>query len=148
MANKVKVDLGSNSYNITMIGDFKDSVKRFASSTKSQCMLITQKNIFDLYKKQFDELSNISNINIFGDEEKTKSFDSTISIVNEIADKRFDNIMVWWRCCWGQQVLLHQFMKGKYIRIVTLLAMVDLLLVEDEINLEDGKNLVGRIYQP
>ena len=62
MANKVKVDLGSNSYNITMIGDFKDSVKRFASSTKSQCMLITQKNIFDLYKKQFDELSNISNI--------------------------------------------------------------------------------------
>ena len=52
MANKVKVDLGSNSYNITMIGDFKDSVKRFASSTKSQCMLITQKNIFDLYKKQ------------------------------------------------------------------------------------------------
>ena len=92
MANKVKVDLGNNSYNITMIGDFKDSVKRFASSTKSQCMLITQKNIFDLYKKQFDELSNISNINIFliDEGEKAKSFDSTISIVNEMADKRFD----------------------------------------------------------
>ena len=50
MANKVKVDLGNNSYNITMIEDFKDSVKRFASSTESQCMLITQENIFELYK--------------------------------------------------------------------------------------------------
>ena len=92
MANKVKVDLGNNSYNITMIEDFKDSVKRFASSTESQCMLITQENIFDLYKNQFNDLSNISNVNIFliDEGEKAKSFDSTISIVNEMADKRFD----------------------------------------------------------
>ena len=36
MANKVKVDLGNNSYNITMIGDFKDSVKRFSREIQAQ----------------------------------------------------------------------------------------------------------------
>ena len=158
MANKVKVDLGSNSYNITMIGDFKDSVKRFASSTKSQCILITQKNIFDLYKKQFDELSNISNINIFliDEGEKAKSFDSTISIVNEMADKRFDRSSLVLAIGGGVVGDLAGFAASIYMRGIkyvqyptTLLAMVDSSIGgKTGINLEDGKNLVGRIYQP
>ena len=158
MANKVKVDLGSNSYNITMIGDFKDSVKRFASSTKSQCMLITQKNIFDLYKKQFDDLSNISNINIFliDQGEKAKSFDSTISIVNEMADKRFDRSSLVLAIGGGVVGDVAGFAASIYMRGIkyvqyptTLLAMVDSSIGgKTGINLEDGKNLVGRIYQP
>ena len=39
MSNKIKVDLGNNSYNISLIEDFKASVVKFASSTESQCML-------------------------------------------------------------------------------------------------------------
>ena len=42
MSNKIKVDLGNNSYNISLIEDFKASVTKFASSTESQCMLIKQ----------------------------------------------------------------------------------------------------------
>ena len=158
MANKVKVDLGNNSYNITMIRDFKDSVKRFASSTKSQCMLITQENIFDLYKNQFDELSNISNINIFliDEGEKAKSFDSTISIVNEMADKRFDRSSLVLAIGGGVVGDVAGFAASIYMRGVkyiqyptTLLAMVDSSIGgKTGINLEDGKNLVGRIYQP
>ena len=158
MANKVKVDLGNNSYNITMIEDFKDSVKRFASSTKSQCMLITQENIFDLYKNQFDELSNISNINIFliDEGEKAKSFDSTISIVNEMADKRFDRSSLVLAIGGGVVGDVAGFAASIYMRGIkyvqyptTLLAMVDSSIGgKTGINLEDGKNLVGRIYQP
>ena len=59
MSNKIKVDLGNNSYNISLIEGFKNSVVKFASSTKSQCMLITQKEILNLYKDEINELSNI-----------------------------------------------------------------------------------------
>ena len=50
MSNKIKVDLGNNSYNVSLIESFKNSVVKFASSTKSQCMLITQQEILNLYK--------------------------------------------------------------------------------------------------
>ena len=65
MSNKIKVDLGNNSYNISLIEGFKNSVEKFASSTKSQCMLITQKEILNLYKDEINELSNLPNVNIF-----------------------------------------------------------------------------------
>ena len=45
MSNKIKVDLGNNSYNVSLIESFKNSVVKFASSTKSQCMLITQQEM-------------------------------------------------------------------------------------------------------
>ena len=64
MSNKIKVDLGNNSYNISLIEGFKNSVVKFASSTKSQCMLITQKEILNLYKDEINELSNLPNVNI------------------------------------------------------------------------------------
>ncbi len=65
MSNKIKVDLGNNSYNISLIEGFKNSVVKFASSTKSQCMLITQKEILSLYKDEINELSNLPNVNVF-----------------------------------------------------------------------------------
>ena len=65
MSNKIKVDLGNNSYNVSLIESFKNSVVKFASSTKSQCMLITQQEILNLYKDEIDELSNLPNVNIF-----------------------------------------------------------------------------------
>ena len=65
MSNKIKVDLGNNSYNVSLIESFKNSVVKFASSTKSQCMLITQQEILNLYKDEINELSNLPNVNIF-----------------------------------------------------------------------------------
>ena len=59
MSNKIKVDLGNNSYNVSLIESFKNSVVKFASSTKSQCMLITQKEILNLYKDEILSLIHI-----------------------------------------------------------------------------------------
>ena len=92
MSNKIKVDLGDNSYNVSLIESFKNSVLKFASSTKSQCMLITQQEILNLYKDEIDELSNLPNVNIFliDQGEKAKSFESISLIVNEMSKKHFD----------------------------------------------------------
>ena len=89
MSNKIKVDLGNNSYNISLIEGFKNSVVKFASSTKSQCMLITQKEILSLYKDEINELSNLPNVNIFliDQGEKAKSFEPTVIFPNELTNK-------------------------------------------------------------
>ena len=158
MSNKIKVDLGNNSYNISLIEGFKNSVEKFASSTKSQCMLITQKEILNLYKDEIKELSNIPNVNIFliDQGEKAKSFESISLIVNEMAKKHFDRSSLVFAVGGGvvgdvAGFASSIFMRGiKYIQYpTTLLAMVDSAIGgKTGINLKDGKNLVGRIYQP
>ena len=158
MSNKVKVDLGNNSYNISFVEDFKDSIFKFALSTKSQCLLITQENIFNLYKQKFDKISKASNINILiiGDGEQAKSFESINSIVNEMAKNNFDRSSLVFAVGGGvvgdvAGFAASIFMRGiKYVQYpTTLLSMVDSSIGgKTGINLKDGKNLVGRIYQP
>tara|TARA_B100001109_G_scaffold234827_1_gene214177 strand:+ start:104 stop:1171 length:1068 start_codon:yes stop_codon:yes gene_type:complete len=158
MSSKIKVDLGNNSYNISLIEDFKSSVIKFASSTESQCMLITQKEIFNLYKSSFNELSNLENVNIFfiSQGEEAKSFESISSIVNDMANKNFDRSSLVFAVGGGvvgdvAGFAASIFMRGiKYIQYpTTLLAMVDSAIGgKTGINLQGGKNLVGRIYQP
>ena len=158
MSNKIKVDLGNNSYNISLIEDFKTSVIKFASSTESQCMLITQKEIFNLYKSSFNELSNLENVNILfiSQGEESKSFESISSIVNDMANKNFDRSSLVFAVGGGvvgdvAGFAASIFMRGiKYIQYpTTLLAMVDSAIGgKTGINLQGGKNLVGRIYQP
>ena len=158
MSSKIKVDLGNNSYNISLIEDFKASVIKFASSTESQCMLITQKEIFNLYKSSFNELSNLENVNILfiSQGEEAKSFESISSIVNDMANKNFDRSSLVFAVGGGvvgdvAGFAASIFMRGiKYIQYpTTLLAMVDSAIGgKTGINLQGGKNLVGRIYQP
>lgn len=158
MSNKIKVDLGNNSYNISLIEDFKASIVKFASSTESQCMLITQEEIFNLYKSSFNELSDIVNVNIFliNQGEEAKSFESISSIVNDMASKHFDRSSLVFAVGGGvvgdvAGFAASIFMRGiKYIQYpTTLLAMVDSAIGgKTGINLQSGKNLVGRIYQP
>ena len=158
MSNKIKVDLGNNSYNISLIEGFKNSVIKFASSTKSQCMLISQEEILNLYKHEIDELSNLPNVNIFliDQGEKAKSFETVSLIVNEMAKKHFDRSSLVFAVGGGvvgdvAGFASSIFMRGiKYIQYpTTFLAMVDSAVGgKTGINLKDGKNLVGRIYQP
>ena len=158
MSNKIKVDLGNNSYNISLIEDFKASVVKFASSTESQCMLITQEEIFNLYKSSFNELSDLENVNVFliNQGEEAKSFESISSIVNDMASKHFDRSSLVFAVGGGvvgdvAGFAASIFMRGiKYIQYpTTLLAMVDSAIGgKTGINLQSGKNLVGRIYQP
>ena len=158
MSNKIKVDLGNNSYNISLIEDFKASVVKFASSTESQCMLITQEEIFNLYKSSFNELSDLANVNVFliNQGEEAKSFESIYSIVNDMASKHFDRSSLVFAVGGGvvgdvAGFAASIFMRGiKYIQYpTTLLSMVDSAIGgKTGINLQSGKNLVGRIYQP
>ena len=152
MSNKIKVDLGNNSYNVSLIESFKNSVVKFASSTKSQCMLITQQEILNLYKDEINELSNLPNVNIFliDQGEKAKSFESISLIVNEMAKKHFDRSSLVFAVGGGvvgdvAGFASSIFMRGiKYIQYpTTLLAMVDSAIGgKTGINLKDGKNLV------
>ena len=158
MSNKIKVDLGKNSYNISLIENFKASVTKFASSTESQCMLITQEEIFNIYKNSFNELSDLANVNIFiiDQGEKAKSFETISLIVNDMARNHFDRSSLVFAVGGGvvgdvAGFAASIFMRGiKYIQYpTTLLGMVDSAIGgKTGINLQNGKNLVGRIYQP
>ena len=151
MSNKIKVDLGNNSYNISLIEGFKNSVLKFASSTKSQCMLITQKEILSLYKDEINELSNLPNVNIFliDQGEEAKSFESISLIVNEMAKKHFDRSSLVFAVGGGvvgdvAGFASSIFMRGiKYIQYpTTLLGMVDSAIGgKTGINLQNGKTL-------
>jgi len=156
MSNKIKVDLGNNSYNISLIEDFKASIVKFASSTESQCMLITQEEIFNLYKSSFNELSDIVNVNIFliNQGEEAKSFESISSIVNDMASKHFDRSSLVFAVGGGvvgdvAGFAASIFMRGiKYIQYpTTLLAMVDSAIGgKTGINYKGIINSLGNYY--
>jgi len=158
MANKIKVDLGLDSYKISMIDSFVSSISHVASSTKSQCMLISQDNIYKLYKDKFDQLSKLSNISIhlIDDGEQAKSFETVIRITNKMASEHFDRSSIVLAVGGGVVGDIAGFAASVYMRGIdyvqyptTLLAMVDSSIGgKTGINLKSGKNLVGRIYQP
>ena len=158
MANKIKVDLGLDSYKISMIDSFVSSISHVASSTKSQCMLISQDNIYKLYRDEFDQLSKLSNINIhlIDDGEQAKSFETITQITNKMASEHFDRSSIVLAVGGGVVGDIAGFAASVYMRGIdyvqyptTLLAMVDSSIGgKTGINLKSGKNLVGRIYQP
>ena len=121
-------------------------------------MLITQKEIFNIYKNSFNELSDLANVNIFiiNQGEKAKSFETISLIVNDMARKHFDRSSLVFAVGGGvvgdvAGFAASIFMRGiKYIQYpTTLLGMVDSAIGgKTGINLQNGKNLVGRIYQP
>ena len=158
MANRIKVDLGLDSYKISMIDSFASSISHVASSTKSQCMLISQDNIYKLYRDEFDQLSKLSNINIhlIDDGEQAKSFETITQITNKMASEHFDRSSIVLAVGGGVVGDIAGFAASVYMRGIdyvqyptTLLAMVDSSIGgKTGINLKSGKNLVGRIYQP
>jgi len=158
MANKIKVDLGLESYKISMIDSFVSSISHVVSSTKSQCMLISQDNIYKLYRDEFDQLSKLSNINmhLIDDGEQAKSFETITQITNKMASEHFDRSSIVLAVGGGVVGDISGFAASVYMRGVdyvqyptTLLAMVDSSIGgKTGINLKSGKNLVGRIYQP
>ena len=92
MSNKVKVNLGAESYNILLEEDFMLSIKKHVKNVKSDCLVITQKNISNLFPEKFKALADIKNISIFyiEDGEQAKSIDSVMNICNAMSEKNFD----------------------------------------------------------
>ena len=50
MSNKVKVNLGKESYDILFSSDFALSIKNHAEKVKSDCLIITQKILLIYFK--------------------------------------------------------------------------------------------------
>jgi len=158
MTNSIKVDLGLDSYKINMIDSFAGSIPNIASTTESQCMLISQENIYKLYKNKFDLLSRLPNVSIYliDDGEQTKSFETITQITNKMASEHFDRSSIVFAVGGGVVGDIAGFAASIYMRGVdyiqypsTLLAMIDSSIGgKTGINLRSGKNLVGRIYQP
>jgi len=158
MTNSIKVDLGLDSYKINMIDSFAGSISNIASTTESQCMLISQENIYKLYKNKFDLLSRLPNVSIYliDDGEQTKSFETITQITNKMASEHFDRSSIVFAVGGGVVGDIAGFAASIYMRGVdyiqypsTLLAMIDSSIGgKTGINLRSGKNLVGRIYQP
>jgi len=158
MTNSIKVDLGLDSYKINMIDSFAGSIPNIASTTESQCMLISQENIYKLYKNKFDLLSRLPNVSIYliDDGEQTKSFETITQITNKMASEYFDRSSIVFAVGGGVVGDIAGFAASIYMRGVdyiqypsTLLAMIDSSIGgKTGINLRSGKNLVGRIYQP
>jgi len=158
MANKIKVNLGLDSYKISIIDSFASSILNVVSTTESQCMLISQDNIYKLYKDKFDQLSKLPNVSIYliDDGEQAKSFETITQITNKMAAENFDRSSIVFAVGGGVVGDISGFAASIFMRGVdyvqyptTLLAMIDSSIGgKTGINLKSGKNLVGRIYQP
>ena len=158
MSNKVKVNLGKESYDILFSSDFALSVKNHAEKVKSDCLIITQKNIVNLFQEQFKVLHNIDNVFFIylEDGEKAKSIDSIMKICNYMSEKNFDRSSKIFAVGGGVVGDISGFAASIFMRGIdyyqyptTLLAMIDSSVGgKTGINLDKGKNLVGRIYQP
>ncbi|RPF73943.1 MAG: 3-dehydroquinate synthase [Rickettsiales bacterium TMED289] len=158
MANRIKVDLGAESYNISIINNFVNSISNFSSNTDSECMLITQKNIYELYKGNFKKISKLKNLSIYfiDDGEQAKSVQTIDKITNEMASRHFDRSSIIFAVGGGVVGDIAGFVASIFMRGIdyvqyptTLLAMIDSSIGgKTGINLESGKNLIGRIYQP
>ena len=158
MSNKVKVNLEAESYNILLEEDFMLSIKKHVKNVKSDCLIITQKNISNLFPEKFKALADIKNISIFyiEDGEKAKSIDSVMNICNAMSEKNFDRSSKIFAVGGGIVGDISGFVASIYMRGIdyfqyptTLLAMIDSSVGgKTGINLKRGKNLVGRIYQP
>lgn len=161
MNNTVKVDLGKDSYDIIFSDNFVESIKNFVKKSSSKCMLITQKEIFfpdTIRSEQMSTLESLPNLEIhfIGQGEEAKSMESAMNICKKMSEMQFDRSSTIFAVGGGvvgdvAGFAASIFMRGiKYMQYpTTLLAMIDSSIGgKTGVNLESGKNLIGRIHQP
>ena len=158
MNNTVKVDLGKDSYDIIVSDNFVESIENFSKKSPSKCMLITQKVIYQSFEEKFAILESLSNVEIhFIDEgEEAKSIETAIDICNKMAMMQYDRSSTIFAVGGGvvgdvAGFVASIFMRGiNYVQYpTTLLAMLDSSIGgKTGVNLDSGKNLIGRIHQP
>lgn len=159
---KVYVDLGNRSYNVWI----KENILKEASGiirasvSGNQCVIISQKNIFDLYGKSLTTTLETSGFSIkkvlVPDGEKAKSFRVSEKILRQLAKwgmNRKGFLIALGGGVVGDLVgyVAACYMRGiDFIQIpTTLLSQVDSSVGgKVAINIPEGKNMVGYFYQP
>ena len=160
--NKVKVDLGLNSYEVLIKnGSLKDFAKHCSSlKLGNKVLLITQDKIplkyLEVLKKSLDKVKfTIFTVSLKTGEEY-KNLSSLLQIINCAVKNKFERNDTFVSVGGGVVSDLTGFAASIYYRGVnfisvptTLLAMVDASVGgKTAINIKEGKNLLGTFYQP
>jgi len=163
MSEKIKIELGSQSYDILVGQNILDSTGKHISKitdTKSKIFIVTDKNVAKLYLKRLEAslLADgfATNHIILPAGEKTKSFDNLQKILDSIFHHRPERGSTLVALGGGVIGDITGFaasilLRGvNFVQIPTsLLAMVDSSVGgKTGINNKFGKNLVGAFYQP
>lgn len=157
----VPLELGENSYDITVAHGLKDQLATFLEpwNKGQQWVVLTQQAIFDLYSPVIDSLNEsgfkVASIIVPGDE-SAKNIRHAEDVWTKMVELGCDRSSILLAMGGGVVGDLGGFVASTYMRGIpfiqlptTLLAMVDSAIGgKTAVNLPAGKNLVGAIYQP
>ena len=91
MDKMVKVDLGKDSYNISIGNSFVDSIKSKVEESDSKCILITQETIYNAFEDKFSALESLGiDVHFIGEGEDAKSIDTAITICDKMSSLGYD----------------------------------------------------------
>ena len=157
MDKMVKVDLGKDSYNISIGNSFVDSIKSKVEESDSKCILITQETIYNAFEDKFSALESLGiDVHFIGEGEDAKSIDTAITICDKMSSLGYDRSSTIFAVGGGVVGDVSGFVASIFMRGIshiqfptTLLAMIDSAIGgQTGVNLKNGKNLIGRIHQP
>ena len=157
MDKMVKVDLGKDSYNISIGNSFVDSIKNKVEESDSKCILITQETIYNAFEDKFSALESLGiDVHFIGEGEDAKSIDTAITICDKMSSLGYDRSSTIFAVGGGVVGDVSGFVASIFMRGIshiqfptTLLAMIDSAIGgKTGVNLKNGKNLIGRIHQP
>ena len=157
MDKMVKVDLGKDSYNISIGNSFVDSIKSKVEESNSKCIFITQETIYNAFEDKFSALESLGiDVHFIGEGEDAKSIDTAITICDKMSSLGYDRSSTIFAVGGGVVGDVSGFVASIFMRGIshiqfptTLLAMIDSAIGgKTGVNLKNGKNLIGRIHQP
>ncbi|MFA5542676.1 MAG: 3-dehydroquinate synthase family protein [Bacilli bacterium] len=129
-------------------------LKDFNYDNKHKYLVITDNNVYSFYEKIINEISN--DVLVFKAEESSKSYDSTLKIINFLLDNNYqksDYLIAFGGGMIGDLTgfVASIFKRGiKYISIpTTLISQIDSAIGgKNGVNHRGFKNQIGTIYHP
>ena len=155
---KVRVDLGSRSYDIVIGHDLLSDMGRYLNTIvgDGKVHIVTDETVYDLYKDRLYTMERDIGLTVLPSGESQKSFPVLQTVLDNMFDQGLDRTDT--MIAFGGGVIgdltgfaASTYKRGcKFVQIpTTLLAQVDSSVGgKTAINVKQGKNLVGAFYQP
>ena len=159
MKNELKIKLGKNSYKIhwqNSVEELKTVFLQFSSTNPRNNIILTDTNIYSLYKTFFNDAFGSTPVLTIPEGERAKSFSQIESLATQMLAHKYDRNSCIWAIGGGVTGDIAGFLASIYMRGIqfiqvptTLLAMVDSSVGgKTGVNLPKGKNMLGTFYQP
>ena len=155
---KVRVDLGSRSYDIVIGHDLLRDMGQYLNPVIGQgrVHVVTDETVYDLYKDRLYTMDRDIGLTVLPSGESQKSFPVLQTVLDNMFDQgldRTDTVMAFGGGVIGDLTgfAASTYKRGcKFVQVpTTLLAQVDSSVGgKTAINVKQGKNLVGAFYQP